>query len=702
MNGTVRITGPGVQSQHTVQGSVTLQLTPGAFRVVATAPDCMAASQDVMVAAGKTATAVFTLLQAATLIVTVHTSAGAAIVGATVTVQRTGSPNVHDYVADDGTVRVYTVPGQFRITADAQGYVGLEGMYAAAEGEQVQAPFVLSAPATLTVTLTAAHDGSPVDGATVQALLDEFQTTATAGDAGQYTFAALQPGDYRVDVTPPGFVGVYDRVTLLEGQATTLPMALFRPASLTVQVTSGGAVVPGANVRIAIEGWSADGQTDGNGAIRFDDLMPARYRVTYAPDGRGQQVAQHDLAEGSDDTVAIAIVQRLDVTVRDESDNLLNTGHVEIGTWKKKVTKPGIAIFMLAPGTHRVNATAPGKWATYDDVTLVDERAALTIIMPRRVLIIGEGTGFGYARALAQRHPNWGITVTQYDVTDPPPGLPANIQVFRYATNVAGQTDFDLTDPACWNAVIQAYPDLFEAVLFNNPHAGFGLCKQQVYGAKLNDINGILVTPSWAYDSLASTFGNQAHLVDYAGEPPVERSVTDVYKPCCGCATRYGTVLVGGMCPKCGNAPLAATYDQRRDTLRCPYGSCNAVTPKGTSLLCSTCSRGFLVYQPKRETTGLNPYLLKCFIRHSGSALAAGGTIEINGPQWVSIYVTKEAWFDYLGIQAAATTAQFSGSPYYASYQPNLTHRTPHITWGPSVTGEANIRSMTRYYWTKQ
>ncbi|EJL07473.1 SpvB/TcaC N-terminal domain-containing protein [Pseudomonas chlororaphis] len=96
-----------------------------------------------------------------------------------------------------------------------------------------------------------------------------------------------------------------------------------------------------------------------------------------------------------------------------------------------------------------------------------------------RILIAGEGKDFSYSSALAVKHPDATIIVTQYDLTTPPETIPANLHYYP--------SQLDVTSKESWGALADwakesTGSDSFDTLVFNNPHAGYGLSKLQVMG----------------------------------------------------------------------------------------------------------------------------------------------------------------------------------------------------------------------------
>ena len=96
--------------------------------------------------------------------------------------------------------------------------------------------------------------GAALPGASIQLrnLGTGAQVTAHANGLGQYRFALLPPGSYRVTITAAGFRTVSRKVPVSLGQATTLNAALPITASTqVVNVTSEASVVQTNNANIS-------------------------------------------------------------------------------------------------------------------------------------------------------------------------------------------------------------------------------------------------------------------------------------------------------------------------------------------------------------------------------------------------------------------------------------------------------------------
>jgi hypothetical protein len=337
-------------------------------------------------------------------------------------------------------------------------------------------------------------------------------------------------------------------------------------------------------------------------------------------------------------------------------------------------------------------------------------RFQLTLKTPQ-ILILGEGEKFEYAINLAKKHGDKLVLATQFDWTVPPGGLPENLLVYRHQDKLGkDDKDFDVTDAKCWNDLAKRFGP-FYAIVFNNPHAGNGLPKQQVYGVKKARVVGQtqdkkpifepIVVQTWVCDTLFDTLGRRGQLIDYSGEPRALKT-SDVFRLGCGKDGYQSYIDLARKCTKCKKTVAPSGYAPQSRKMSCPQ--CKKVGLDLDHGVCPQCQHPFLVYLAKVKTEGLNPYILKGFLLHGAKHVAQGGTLNVNGPSWLNYYLLKEDWLkDYAKVALpVAGTAAFKDCELFASYSPNLTHSNPHCSWGESTTQAANPKSMTRYFWTRK
>lgn len=138
-----------------------------------------------------------------------------------------------------------------------------------------------------------------------------------------------------------------------------------------------------------------------------------------------------------------------------------------------------------------------------DSKSTVNTGKEYTVYLLPRVLIVGEGASFDYAIKLSEKFANdKEICVTQYDVSDFPSGKE------RDNLKILGR--LDVTNENNWDRLKRFGP--FEAIIFNNPHAGYQFHKGLVLGVTKGHTVSELFYDSIPGDSLADF--SSGHKVD--------------------------------------------------------------------------------------------------------------------------------------------------------------------------------------------
>jgi thermitase len=261
---------------------------PGTYQVTASKAGYQSSSVTVMVVAGNTVVANFSLSETPGAITGTLTSAkdGSVIAGATVT---DGTRTT----TTDATGK-YTIsnvpPGTYQAVASKSGYHSSSLSVTVLAGSTAVANFALNeviVPGSISGTVTSAKDGSAIAGATVT---DGTRTTTT--DAmGKYTISNVMPGTYQVTASKEGYVSVTSAVTVVSGGTVTINFSLSprTPAMwvdsigfiksgknlfIQVRVVTASGVVPGATVGLSLECtsggvWSFSSTTDTAGLVKF-------------------------------------------------------------------------------------------------------------------------------------------------------------------------------------------------------------------------------------------------------------------------------------------------------------------------------------------------------------------------------------------------------------------------------------------------
>lgn len=147
-------------------------------------------------------------------------------------------------------------------------------------------PFTVNIPGALSGAVTRTSDGSPLGGATVQAVLAGVvkQSATTAGD-GTYSLLDLDPGDYNLRVHATGFSSDVRRATVIPEQTTSVNVAMSQPGSISGKVTQADGTTPiaGASVTLFMGGIEKGTTvTNATGDYSIAGLHPGAYTVQAA------------------------------------------------------------------------------------------------------------------------------------------------------------------------------------------------------------------------------------------------------------------------------------------------------------------------------------------------------------------------------------------------------------------------------------
>lgn len=231
------------------------------------------------------------------------------VAGAKVTLARHGGKGYYDYVevaavvaGADGKFELTNVPaGYYRVVASADGYAARVLGFAEFKADTLKEFAVrLSPPATLAGTVVDT-DGKPVAGVSVRAdsvmgpdgrgYLLPAEASATTDARGAFALATLPRGHCQLHASATGY-SMLDPLTV---------QAVPTPGGLTVRVAAAGTVKarvakPGGGplgqpymVRLTPEGgdkvgsYGGSGDVAADGTMRFDNVPPGRYTVTFRP-----------------------------------------------------------------------------------------------------------------------------------------------------------------------------------------------------------------------------------------------------------------------------------------------------------------------------------------------------------------------------------------------------------------------------------
>lgn len=306
-------------------------------------------------------------------------------------------------------------------------------------------------------------------------------------------------------------------------------------------------------------------------------------------------------------------------------------------------------------------------------------RVTVTVLLAfEQVLIVGEGTGWGYAEALAQKYLSpapggrgrkW-IFASQYDCTDPGVGGVWNDNLFAYraprtaaAVEARERGRFDVTVPADWNAVSGTH-GLFDVTIFNNPHPGYGLHLCMVFGLTAG---GGLRYKNGKYVSVHTVGFARAEVADPAEAGCLTPAQIQNFRSRADNGTAavqrdYVRVYLAYACDFAG----AALYDFENDT---PV-SINAAFQYegGGALVQGNFAAETTHYRSRTDSRGLLEHVLRGYIDNGPAAVRGGGKLFIHGSEHLAAFMDDK---DHLG--------RWEDNPtYFANYDTNHTASTFH------------------------
>jgi YD repeat-containing protein len=148
-------------------------------------------------------------------------------------------------------------------------------------------PFSVLLPGTMGGTITRVTGGTPISGATVQAVLaGVVKGSSNSAANGTYSISGLDPGSYDVRVFASGFANeLRQTVAVTSSTSTTLDVGMYQPGSASGRVTQIDGITPlvGAAVTVYV-GPSQKGSTNTNatGDYLISGLRPGSYTVQAA------------------------------------------------------------------------------------------------------------------------------------------------------------------------------------------------------------------------------------------------------------------------------------------------------------------------------------------------------------------------------------------------------------------------------------
>lgn len=404
--------------------------------------------------------------------------------------------------------------------------------------------------------------------------------------------------------------------------------------------------------------------------------------------------------------------------------------------WTKDDVKCETACHVSVPASLGAIASLTHVWVTIndnagveadetkheeDDVTVrCSDKKVLTIeAMPanarvevrfrlqfRTVFIVGEGPDFPYAIQLAIRFGKgqsprnltqtvstapatklserrmW-IVASQYDLKDPPGGLPTNLVPYRDKVRKDDKGKlgrFDVRDKNCWTRLAgdDGRFDLFDVMVFNNPHPGFGVhfCEVKGLRSKICENRHISV-----------------HSIGWDKKLPGKDLTTFRGLKDCETAAVQKKFLNDRSCDQKGGDAL---HNWRDDGSLPEVTIPDAFTPITQADV--DFDKRVTHYTTAAATMGLWFSILRCYCRNGKAALLSGGEMYVNGSAVFQSAITKGH------LENFENGVKWSTGEYYANYQTNLTSNQYHPSWfgDPDWSpGEPNLANANYYRWVK-
>jgi hypothetical protein len=298
----------------------------------------------------------------------------------------------------------------------------------------------------------------------------------------------------------------------------------------------------------------------------------------------------------------------------------------------------------------------------------------------RKVFIVGEGRRFAFAVPLAKKYSygthesheavrskalyasksdkksrKW-VIASQYDVDEPSEQV-ENLFVYRDPERSRGQ--FDVTDYHCWHRAADTCGSDCEALLFNNPHPGYGLHMCDVAGVQPG-------TPVRGRYVSVHSIGSATKV----GLSSPEKQAFDRLGPLNREASGQRSWLQGTLgIVRDGSDPV---NDFRRNpphhlSIREVFNPSEPYDPTPQNFKAVATH-----YDPILETRSLKDLILTCYVEHGASMLRSGGLLCVNGPSDLQEDLERFGFKPHVWSEHKI---------YYVDYQTNFTSESIHVSW---------------------
>ena len=545
----------------------------------------------------------------------------------------------------------------------------------------------------------------------------------TLGAKADISTATVKAGDKVLDVKTADKAASDAGVTVTRAADNKLKIKADKAADVKIEFLVGFAWK--LSVLVKDNTLKADGNPMTGAAVALRQV-PVRLKwatTTLDEPGTGTDASAYkkeDMAGGTEYIVSLketfgAIDTGTTVQVK------VNTNAVDVTTADRAVTRDHVKVVRTAANLVKltVDRGAPAVEVTW-------------LLEYPKVFIVGEGPSFPYAIGLAKRYAKgeaaasrtigtklnakapatalsdvrkW-IVVSQFDVHAPPTTLPPNLIVYRDAvlrdfSNNLGC--FDVRKQVCWTRMTTIY-GRFEAIIFNNPHPGYGMHRCNVFGLRdghTGEPGKYISVHSLGWGNTLSgpnvgTFRTYGNIVQNSRGKWIKSSRGTPTRDMELAGNQRYFLQTDVVCVRPGTDSVVDFGDDGSDTNRSISSSFTALTDGGTAF-----SSRVTHYQESRDTTGLWASILRCYRLNGNAALKDGGALYLHGTRNFGNLCGRGKHLEGFALAGTWSDDGNAGAYiYYANYPTNFTSDTFHPSWFADVTfgpGEPNLSDALCY-----
>lgn len=359
-------------------GSYTvLDLLPGSYTLVITAPDFAAATIGAIVVSDQTTQANVALTPNPASITgqVLNAGTGDAINGALVTVTDLNGLVLASATSGiDGSFTIQNLPpATLLVSAVFQGFGGDSKAVLLSPGQIGTTTLSLTPnPGTLTGSVVNVLNNQPIPGAVLQVFdsTGALAATVLSNDNGFYQVQNLAPGTYRVIASAANFGSAAQDAAIASNAVTTLLFQLQpNPGTITGTVYNEQTGAPIQNASVVIRQFSAAGPavattaTNAQGEFAVFNLVPGTYTIIASQQSFGTQAASASVA--SNETTEVQL--NLPPNPGSVQGTIINaqTGTPLPDTLIRIIDSGGVLVAVSQTdvnGVYRVDGLAPGSY----------------------------------------------------------------------------------------------------------------------------------------------------------------------------------------------------------------------------------------------------------------------------------------------------------------------------------------------------